>query len=121
MTSGDPCSKTSLLYCLRDRAYKSSFRSMGGKDNLFIASCDQKGLMGFNIALNYHVGRKPGLNVCVELCSLAENSIQGQFSDKACNHCSGSHSRKTGRDREAAITKAFSSVSESSLVMLHAC
>ena len=24
---------------------------MGGKDNLFIASCDQKGLMGFNIAL----------------------------------------------------------------------
>lgn len=95
MTSGDTCSETSLLYCLRDRAYKSSFRSMGGKDNLFIASCDQKGLMGFNIALNYHVGRKPGLNVCVELCSLAENSIQGQFSDKACNHCSGSLSRKT--------------------------
>ena len=51
MTSGDTCSETSLLYCLRDRAYKSSFRSMGGKDNLLIASCDQKGLMGFKIEL----------------------------------------------------------------------
>jgi hypothetical protein len=50
---------------------------------LVIASNDQEELIGYNTAPNYHVGRKPEWDVCAEPFSLADNSVQGHFSDKA--------------------------------------
>ena len=55
---------------------------MGIKGQLVIASSRGKGLIGYNTALNYHAGRKPEWDLCAELCSFAETSVQGHFSDK---------------------------------------
>jgi hypothetical protein len=46
---------------------------------LLIASSELEGLIGYNTASNYHAGRKPGWDMCAELCILVESSIQGHF------------------------------------------
>lgn len=56
---------------------------------MIITSSQQEGLIGYNIALNYHAGRKPKWDMCAGLCCLVESSVQGDFSDKASHLCSG--------------------------------
>lgn len=71
---------------------------------MIITSSEQEGLIGSDTAPNYHAGRKPVWDLCAELGSLAETSVQGHFSDQA-SHCVQGHSPVKGRDRETPMRK----------------
>lgn len=43
----------------------------------------QEGLIGYSTAPNYCESGKLEQDMCAELCSLAESSVQGHFLDKA--------------------------------------
>ena len=68
-----------------------------------MALSEQEGLIVYSKAINYLVSLKPEWNVCTELCSLAESSGQGYFSDKASHLCSGTLSRQ--RQRQGSPTE----------------
>ena len=69
-----------------------------------MALSEQEGLIVYSKAINYLVSLKPEWNVCTELCSLAESSGQGYFSDKASHLCSGTLV-KQGRQRQGSSHK----------------
>lgn len=70
-----------------------------------MASSEQEGLIGYSPEPNYHESGTLEQNMCTELCSLAESSVQGHFGDKAREGqppvCSETRSRQ--RQEEAGV------------------
>jgi hypothetical protein len=76
---------------------------------LVIASSRQEGLNGYFIALNY-VGANPEQDLCAELYSLAESSVQGHSSDKASYLCSETLSRQRQAEAGKSLKERESSI-----------
>lgn len=107
MTSGDRCIKTRLLSCFRDRVCEGFLKGAPLKGELVTATSEWEKPIGYDTAPNYHVGRKSPWDMCAELYSFAETSVQGHFSDKA-RHCVQSYTPVRGRDIDIPLKKGVS-------------
>ena len=68
---------------------------------MVIASSEQKELIGYSTAPNYHVGRKPEWDVYAELCSLAKTLYKVTFQTRPDK----GHSPDKDRQRQEALLR----------------
>lgn len=89
---------------------------------MVITSSKWEGVVDYNIAPNYDAGREPEQYMYAELCSLAESSVsmRSLFRQGQQPGFRNTLQTKTGKDREAPLTKGvphFVPTSKSHLIM----